>query len=404
MKIFIDAGHNHSGADTGAQGNGLREQDVTFSIADKLRALFVSAGHEVAMSRSQRTENVGTSLSDSLKKRVELANTWGANLFISIHCNAYDGKASGTETLVYSFGSQAAEYGERIQHSVVTALGTENRGVKERKDLAVLRLTAMPAVLIETAFIDNPEDAILLRDRHDDFAKAIYEGITGSVAKEEVKMEQTVMKLPSEVYIQEINPEEFKIIAVDKAKKGIALGKYFNCGFFTEESGGKTIPVGNLASDGVVLSNARENASWINVSGHKLTTIYTAERGISGNVACFIEQTDDIRQIPQLKTAVSGIPIIVGGKRVSLEEIKAEGYFGNELYNTWHGFLGIRHNKLVYVAMKCEFNQMCWALVALGIYDAIKLDGGGSFILHDVKDLEATAENRRIHNVGVWEK
>ena len=60
------------------------------------------------------------------------------------------------------------------------------------------------------------------------------------------------------------------------------------------------------------------------------------------------------------------------------------------------------HGKLCYVAMKCGFSEMCWALVALGIYDAIKLDGGGSFILHDVKELEGTSENRRIHNVGVW--
>ena len=45
---------------------------------------------------------------------------------------------------------------------------------------------------------------------------------------------------------------------------------------------------------------------------------------------------------------------------------------------------------------------MCWALVALGIYDAIKLDGGGSFILKNGKILEETNENRRIHNIGVW--
>jgi len=119
-------------------------------------------------------------------------------------------------------------------------------------------------------------------------------------------------------------------------------------------------------------------------------------------VSCFVMKTDTLENIPGLRTAISGIPIILGGKRVSYDEITAEGYFGNELYDTWHGFLGIRHGKLCYVAMKCGFEEMCWALVALGIYDAIKLDGGGSFILHDVKELEGTNENRRIHNVGVW--
>ena len=132
-------------------------------------------------------------------------------------------------------------------------------------------------------------------------------------------------------------------------------------------------------------------------SRDKLTTIYTTNDG-----TCGLTKTDDLTTVSGLKTAVSGIPVIVGGKYVPMEDIKAEGYFGDELYNTWHGFLGIRHGKLVYVAMKCGFDAMCWALVALGIYDAVKLDGGGSFILKNGKELEGTAENRRINNVGGW--
>ena len=52
--------------------------------------------------------------------------------------------------------------------------------------------------------------------------------------------------------------------------------------------------------------------------------------------------------------------------------------------------------------MKCGFDAMCWAMVALGIYNAVKLDGGGSFILKNGKVIQATSENRRIQNVGVW--
>ena len=79
-----------------------------------------------------------------------------------------------------------------------------------------------------------------------------------------------------------------------------------------------------------------------------------------------------------------------------------ESYFGDELYDTWHGFLGLRAGKLVDVAIEGGFDAMCWALVVLGIYVAVKLDGGGSFILKNGKELEGTAENRRINNVGVW--
>ncbi|MBE7048671.1 MAG: N-acetylmuramoyl-L-alanine amidase [Ruminococcaceae bacterium] len=400
MKIFIDAGHNYSGADTGAIGNDLKEQDVTVEIANCLAELLQKSGHTVHLSRTSKEDNCGYTVTESLHNRVAMANDWKAELFISIHCNAYNGKARGTETLVYSQGNKASEYAERIQSAIVGHLGTQDRGVKVRPDLFVLRKTTMPALLVETAFIDNKEDAMLLQNNQKEFAKAIFEGITGQKVEgkeEDAWVEQTVMKLPEEVYVQEIEPKDFKVVVCDREKKDIPLGSYFNCGYFATEKGGRTVPVGNLASDGKIVAQAKDNANWMNLSGKALTTVYTTDYG-----ECGIVKTDNLSTIKGLKSAVSGIPIIVGGKQVSLDEIKAEGYFGNELYDTWHGFLGIRHNKLVYVAMKCAFNQMCWALVALGIYDAIKLDGGGSFILKDGKELTGTEENRRIHNVGVW--
>jgi len=400
MRIFIDAGHNHSGADTGAQGNGLKEQEVTFLIADRLRALLLAAGHVVKMSRERLTDNVGNTLSSSIGGRAQMANEWGADLFISIHCNAYDGSARGTETLVYSLGGRAETYARQIQSAIVARLKTTDRGVKARPELGVLRLTSMPAVLIETAFIDNASDAALLKNRSADFAEAIFEGVTGETAngeKEETDMAQTVMKLPSEVYVQEIAPADFDIVVCDTRKRSVGRPRYFNAGYFAAQADGSTVPVGNLAGGGVIIAQAKDNPSWINVSGRALTTIYTTTDG-----ACGLVKTDSLDAIQNLKAAVSGIPIIVGGKYVSYDEITSEGYFGNELYDTWHGFLGIRHGKLCYVAMKCGFDEMCWAMVALGIYDAIKLDGGGSFILHDVKELIATSENRRIHNAGVW--
>lgn len=399
MRIFIDAGHNYSGFGTGATGNGMKEQDITFYIADKLKALLVSAGHQVKMSRAKLTDNIGKTVAEELDLRAKMANDWGADLFASIHCNAFNGKAQGTETLVYSLKSGSVPYAERIQKAIVSKLGTKDRGIKERPDLRVLKKTTMPALLIETAFIDNVDDALLLKNRQDDFAKAIFEGITGS--KSSVGS-QTVMKIPNNVYVQEIEPSDFRIQKCDCRKRHVGLPKYFNLGFFSGNDN-TTVPIGNLVIDGKIVAQAKDNESWINVSKKKLTTIYTTKNG-----ECGITKTDslddDISLYKNIKYAVSGVPIIVNGKRVSLDEIKAEGYTGGELYDTWHGFLGIRHGKLVYVAMKCGFESMCWTLVALGIYDAIKLDGGGSFILHDEKEITGTDENRRVHNVGVWTK
>ncbi|MBR5236176.1 MAG: N-acetylmuramoyl-L-alanine amidase [Clostridia bacterium] len=399
MKIFIDAGHNHAGCDLGAVGNGLCEQDVTFQIAAALGPQLVARGHQVKMSRNEQADSIGQTESDSLYKRVQMANDWDAELFISIHCNAFDRKARGTETLVYSKKSAAYPVAEKVQTAVVKRLGTADRGVKERPDLVVLRQTNAPALLIETAFIDNKDDAALLKNNQKIFAEAIFSGICGESLKEEESLVQTVMKLPKDVYVQEIEPKDFRVVVCDVAKNDVPGQSYFNCGYFATEKGGKTIPVGNLASDGKIITQAKDNAEWINLSGKALTTIYTTNLG-----ECGILKTDNLEVIKGLKAAVSGVPIIVGGKYVPYNKITSEGYFGNELYDAWHGFLGIRHGKLCYVAMKCDFDAMCWALVALGVYDAIKLDGGGSFILKDGKVLAATGENRRIHNVGVWNR
>lgn len=396
MKIFIDPGHNYSGGDRGARGFGLNEETVSFEIASALASLLESNGYAVQKSRNALTDNVGNgTVSDSICKRADMANTWGADLFVSIHCNA--GGGTGTETLVYNKKGDAFAVAERIQKAVCARLETTDRGVKERPDLGVLRLTKCPAVLVETAFLDTESDAWLLKARTAEFVTAIFEGITGTSKKEGRQMARTVMSLTGEIFVQEIEPKAFEIMQCDCAKKEVSLKNYFNCGYFAVEKGNKTIPVGNLANNGEIFAQAKDNASWLNLAGHKLTTIYTLTDG-----GCGIIKTDDLETIRGLKTAVSGIPIIVGGKYVGMDEIKEEGYFGNELYDTWHGFLGIRQEKLVYVGMKCGFESMCWALVALGIYDAVKLDGGGSYILKNEEILKATGENRRIQNVGVF--
>ncbi len=183
MKIFLDAGHNHSGGDTGAVGNGLKEQDVTFKIAEALAPLLEGYGHKVKKSRNSLTDSVGNSVATSIAERAKMANDWGADLFVSIHCNAYNTLVRGTETLVYSKKGKAYPVAERIQGAIVKTLGTADRGVKERPDLGVLKRTNMPALLVETAFIDNQHDGAILKNHIADFAKAICMGVSGDVCE-----------------------------------------------------------------------------------------------------------------------------------------------------------------------------------------------------------------------------
>ena len=114
---------------------------------------------------------------------VDAAEEAEADIFISIHCNAANGIARGTETLVHHLGGEADVLARFIQREIVSALGTRDRGVKERPELIVLRLTSMPAVLVETAFIDQDDDAFLLENHADIFAAAIAHGIAAYEAR-----------------------------------------------------------------------------------------------------------------------------------------------------------------------------------------------------------------------------
>lgn len=101
---------------------------------------------------------------------------------------------------------------KHIQKSIVSSLGTVNRGVKERTNLGVLKNTKMPAVLIETAFIDNFSDGILLKTKQDEFAKAIFDGIcnyAGIKPKEEKQMlasaNDIIWELSQKIQINDTN-------------------------------------------------------------------------------------------------------------------------------------------------------------------------------------------------------
>ena len=208
---------------------------------------------------------------------------------------------------------------------------------------------------------------------------------------------QTVMEL-EHVFVQEIFPTSFGIHKCDRRKRGIPVSNYFNLGFFAQDKNG-TVPVGNLADWGNILAQSADNPSWVNLYNKQLTTLYVKMDGQFG-----ITKTNRLTTIDNLKTAVSGIPILQSGTPVNMETIKSEGYFGNELYDTWHGFLGLRGDSIVYVGAKCDFGQMPWILLSLGIRDAIKVDGGGSFVLvNNGVELVGTTENRRINNIGMWE-
>ncbi len=179
IKIFIDQGHNPQNPNAGAEGNGLREQDIVFEIGLRLAALLrQNPAFEVRLSRPDASVQLGNTNSESLRRRVQDANAWGADYFISLHTNASSNPAAtGIEAFAYSQGSPAFELGEDIIEALSEATGLRNRGMQVRTGLYVLRKTAMPAVLVELGFITNPTDAALMSGSPQLFADGIYRGI-----------------------------------------------------------------------------------------------------------------------------------------------------------------------------------------------------------------------------------
>jgi len=214
--IVIDPGHG--GLEVGAKGKfGALEKDITLAISLKLKALIEkNLAFHVELTRDR-------DIDVSLENRAAIANTHRAELFISIHANgSYRHNANGSETFFLSLNAtdeearrlaylennsadldkplapeneddikmilwdmaqsaylkQSQRLAEIIQDELNSLLGTKDRGIKQAP-FKVLTGVACPAVLVESAFISNPqEERDLVREAfQDNVARAIYRGL-----------------------------------------------------------------------------------------------------------------------------------------------------------------------------------------------------------------------------------
>jgi N-acetylmuramoyl-L-alanine amidase len=181
MKVFINPGHSPKGdPDPGAVNAAmhLAEWDIADAIGQRVRNYLDFVGCDVMLLQSDNLMGEGEG-----ENVVRTAEAFGADVFVSIHCNAANGTARGAETLCYSLDEVSARLAALVQRQVIVAVqridaAFPDRGVKARPDLAVLRETSMPAALVEMAFIDSRDDAWLLATQEDEFARAIARGVT----------------------------------------------------------------------------------------------------------------------------------------------------------------------------------------------------------------------------------
>ncbi|TCK90495.1 N-acetylmuramoyl-L-alanine amidase [Natranaerovirga hydrolytica] len=158
--IVVDPGHG--GSDPGARANGLVEKTLNLDMTFYLKE-FLDADDSIKTYYTRLDDSYPT-----LQERAILANEIEADIFLSIHNNAHNGSANGTETLYYpttdNDGLTSRKLARIFQDSMLDMLGLYDRGIKERSNLYVLRNTTMPAVIVEVGFMDNAHDAAKLKD------------------------------------------------------------------------------------------------------------------------------------------------------------------------------------------------------------------------------------------------
>ena len=173
MKICIDPGHSGK-IEPGACAAGVTEAAINLEVAKIAARMLEKFGHQVLLTRTGEVDN------DWLSWRCEAAWAFDADIFVSIHCNACeDETVSGTETFYFPGSETGHALACCIQSELVALCHTVDRNVKTNDDWTVLLETAMPAVLVELAFLTNEaERARLSSDMGKrQFAEGLVRGI-----------------------------------------------------------------------------------------------------------------------------------------------------------------------------------------------------------------------------------
>jgi len=214
--VVIDPGHG--GHDPGAIGiTGLQEAQVNMKLARLLAARLDAEGVRVVLTR---TDDVYV----PLEERAEVANRVGADLFISIHNNSCprDCVGTGTETYYLPTRWENEVAAAALQDELVRAAGLPDRGIK-RRNLAVLRHSQVPAVLVEVAFLSSPHEEQLLRS--DAFLNRAADGMMQGIRRFFAELASDPAP-----FAPEVDPETAAIVArllaegVAGAQHALAVG------------------------------------------------------------------------------------------------------------------------------------------------------------------------------------
>lgn len=173
ITVAVDAGHG--GAELGAIGClGDKEKDINLQIAKDLEIILKKRGADVIMTRTDDSYL-------GLNERCEIANYSNADIFISIHANALPDGADPNVRKgvgVYYYYNQSKDLAQTIQNTMVNELGLTDDNIHQAS-FAVVRNTNALSVLVETAYLINPDDNSKLIN--DEFQKSCAKAIADAI-------------------------------------------------------------------------------------------------------------------------------------------------------------------------------------------------------------------------------
>lgn len=176
FRILIDPGHG--GTDPGAVFQGRQEKDDVLKLALAVGRILEDYGIDVVYSRTE-------DFYDSPYEKAMKGNEAEADLFLSLHRNAAlsPGSGSGADLLVYADTGFSSDVANQIGNEL-DAIGLPFNGITERPNLAVLRRTKMPSVLVEVGFLDNESDNLFFDENFDAIAQAIAQGVLNAIEQD----------------------------------------------------------------------------------------------------------------------------------------------------------------------------------------------------------------------------
>lgn len=184
--IVIDPGHG--GFDAGASANDVTEKDINLAVALRLKACVEQGGGTAVLTREtdvstapEDTQGQSAKKAD-LTARKNLAQSAGADMFVSVHMNKFpQSQYKGAQVFYAATPTESQRLGETIQASLKEVLSDGNERMAKKTDgsIFILKDTTVPSVIVECGFLSNPEEAVLLQqeDYQEKLAQAIYQGL-----------------------------------------------------------------------------------------------------------------------------------------------------------------------------------------------------------------------------------